>query len=197
MHWKDAQHRWASSSTDAAAYKFHIPVASLPYPVGDNLLNGYTRRRLLLDHLDTVWSGDAHSLATPQDASQVTHAAKVRGKRSPSDRDCFVAAEMAELLLRLASGKAYCSAGLSTSAFPAVQWQVLTRHLTAPQMTKEEGILDITLPAETLHNQVGLDESSETEQTLAVRLSYTSLMVASLIATAAVHGLGMQSSHSP
>ena len=36
-------------------------------------------RRLLLDHLDVVWSGDAQSVATPQDASLVTHAAKARG----------------------------------------------------------------------------------------------------------------------
>ena len=35
-------------------------------------------RRLLLDHLDVVWSGDAQSIAIPQDASLVTHAAKVR-----------------------------------------------------------------------------------------------------------------------
>jgi len=35
-------------------------------------------RRLLLDHLDAVWSGNAQSIATPQDASRVTHAGKVR-----------------------------------------------------------------------------------------------------------------------
>ena len=35
-------------------------------------------RRLLLEHLDVVWSGNAHSIATPQDASLVTHAAKAR-----------------------------------------------------------------------------------------------------------------------
>ena len=34
--------------------------------------------RLLLDHLDVVWSGDAQAIATPQDATLVTHAAKVR-----------------------------------------------------------------------------------------------------------------------
>ena len=40
--------------------------------------------RLLLEHLDVVWSGNAHSIATPQDASLVTHAAKARDACSVS-----------------------------------------------------------------------------------------------------------------
>ena len=56
-----------------------LSVATRPSAVRAQLtLSEMRRRRLLLHHLDVVWSGKAHSIAVPQDASLVTHAAKVR-----------------------------------------------------------------------------------------------------------------------
>ena len=42
----------------------------------------------------------------------------------------------------------------SCTSTPHLRLHALTWDLTALQITKEEGMLDMTLPAETLHNQV-------------------------------------------